>query len=151
MNATVIQLEGDAAALTFADASFEDEPGLGRQALDYWFECDVTLSTGTQEWTLHLKMIEPYRADMLCFFEQLAEAKDRCRLRWQSEYAELHFDVSTEEHGWASFAAEIWWPPDYEQREQMQFRVPTERLPSFTEQMRHFVRLDRGERLTASD
>ena len=52
---------------------------------------------------------------------------------------------------WASFDTEIWWPPASERREQMQFRVPTDRLPSFSEQLREFVRLERGVRLKMSN
>jgi hypothetical protein len=91
----MIQLEGDAASLTFADPSFHDERDLGSEGREYWFECEVTLSIGTKEWTLHLEMIEPYRADMLGFFEQIAKAEGS-PLRWESEYAELRFVVSVE-------------------------------------------------------
>jgi hypothetical protein len=142
----MIRLEGDAASLTFADPSFHDERDLGSEGRDYWFECEVTLSIGTQEWALHLEMIEPYRADMLGFFEQLAKSEGSL-LRWESEYAELHFEASVEEGDSALFETRIWWPPDYERREEMQFRVPTQRLPAFAEQLRGFVRLERGRRL----
>ena len=74
----------------------------------------MTLSIGTQEWTLHLEMIE---------------------------------QASVEEGDWALFETQIWWPPDYERREEVQFRVPTQRLPAFAEQLRGFVRLERGRRL----
>jgi hypothetical protein len=48
----MIELDGEAATLTFADPSFHGEAGLERDGVDYWFECDVKLSIGTQEWTL---------------------------------------------------------------------------------------------------
>jgi hypothetical protein len=77
-------------------------------------------------------------------------ARDVVRIMTGSEYAELHFEASVEEDDWALFETQIWWPPDYERREEMQFRVPTERLPAFAEQLREFVRLERGRPLKPS-
>ena len=143
----VVRLDGDDSALVFENAVFEDERSLGRYRRDYWFECDVTLAVAGEERVVHLEMIEPYREDMLGFFEQLAEAKAPSRHRWESEYAELHLDVVIADDGPATFDAEIWWPPDYERRERAQFQVATDQLPGFAERLREFVRLDQGERL----
>lgn len=114
-----------------------------------YFTCSALVETDGVEWPeIEFLMIEPYRADCLGYFEELARALREGRMgrsAWESEYSELRLVANLREQV-IRFDLRAWWSRrDEEQSGEL--TVPADGVARFAERMRSFLRLDEGRRL----
>lgn len=78
------------AVLWSSDATARIEFENGKLHAGDYFTCTVRVVIAGEEWDpIELEMIEPYREDMLGFFEQIAQGAARGwdgENRWESEF-----------------------------------------------------------------
>ena len=115
-----------------------------------YFACVETLELDGEERSVDVEMIGPYRADMLGFFEELAEqaAGWSGEKPWESESAEMR--VTARNSGDGVTILEVWirQPPTYEEEHKGILHVRSGELPRFDDRIRAFLRMERGERFT---
>jgi hypothetical protein len=135
--------------------------GPGYQALEFhtpvfsadgYFSCVATLIENGDESSTDVEMIEPYRYDMLGFFEEMAaEASGWPGTKeWRSEFATLMVAAVNADGGTVSFEVDARWPPDYEESRHLVLRLPAAELKELATKVRVFVDLPHGERLQAA-
>ena len=80
--------------LSFSGALFEAEPDTPG-ADTYWMDCVARLALEDVTAEVSVWMIEPYRQDMLGFFQELASVPERWlgRAEWESENGKVFLDV----------------------------------------------------------
>src|ERR671937_6592 len=69
------------------------------------FQCTGTFAIDGEEWSVELEVIDPYRADMLGFFEELAAGTAGWLgvKAWESEFAEMALAARNSGDGVAVF------------------------------------------------
>ena len=126
--------------LEFTDARF--------QRTD--FTCTATIESDGEEWSIGLDMIEPYRADMMAFFEELATDPVgwSSPKEWESEFAELSVRATRGgENGIVTLDVLMRWPPRYDDEQRATLVVRAVGLAQLAEAMRAFLRIE-GRRFT---
>jgi hypothetical protein len=134
--------------------------GPGYQALEFhtpvftshgFFSCVATLTEDGDQWSVDVEMIEPYRSDMLGFFEEMAVESSGWpgTKEWRSEFATLRVTAVTGGDGNVSLAVTAWWPPDYEETRQLGLSLPAGELKELATKVRVFLDLPHGERFRA--
>ena len=93
------------------------------------------------------RMIQPYREDMLGFFEEMAEEADGWEgsKRWRSEFAEMNIVATNEGSGIATLRIQIW-PPNEEWSAEETLDVSTESLTQAAASMKVLLGLKHGRR-----
>jgi hypothetical protein len=94
-------------------------------------------------WETKLGMIEPYRADMLGFFEDLGRVASRGwegERFWESEYAEMRVAAKAAGDGRVVFDVLLRWPPTYEEEKRATLAFPAEAVERAAERMHDFLR-----------
>ena len=97
-----------------------------------------------------MTMIEPYRFDMLGFFEGLASMPDDLlgSAEWDSENGEMQVEASGLSNGEFALRAELWWPETYtttERSERGAFIVAAPELVRFATSLAPFLRIPPGQ------
>jgi Family of unknown function (DUF6228) len=112
------------------------------------FKCLATIEANTDTYEVELDMIDPYRDDMLGFFEDMARHKRGWSgvMSWESEFAEMKLDVRNPEGGDVTFDVSMRWPPNYEDDWSGSLVVNADQLPRFAEAMRKLMGADGGSR-----
>lgn len=116
-----------------------------------YFTCTGLLALDGEEWLVEMEMIEPYRADMLGFFEEIADEAEAGWdgvKSWKSEFAELRVDATNDGRGVTVLHAFIRSTrPIGEEDEQSGVLVVANRaLVRVADEMRRFLRLPHGHR-----
>ena len=114
-----------------------------------YFSCTASVEANGEVWTVDLEMIEPYRADMLGFFEEIARSARRGwegGTRWESEYSEFHLDAYAKGDGEVALDVYMRWPPTYDEERQTRMMFAVEAVERYGERMRGFLRMERGRR-----
>src|SRR5690348_2569216 len=94
-------------------------------------------------------MIEPYRADMLGYFEEVADGANRGwegDNKWESEFSQLHLAATSTGAGDVTLRIYARWKPDYEDDRRGELIVPADAVARFAIRMRDFLRLESGSR-----
>jgi hypothetical protein len=117
------------------------------------FGCRFTLAIGGDEWSLDLVMIEPYTADMLGFFEEIAQpaAEWLEPKRWESEDGEVAITATHADTSAVQFRVRMRWPPEYEAEVVESLVVRRSELEDMARQMRSLVELPHGQRFWRVD
>lgn len=68
----------------------------------------ATIDFDGETWAIDLDMIEPYLADMVGFFEEIARPDWSGATRWQSEFQELAIEAAAAD-GLVELAVSVWW------------------------------------------
>jgi hypothetical protein len=81
------------------------------------FKCLATVEANSETYEVELEMINPYREDMLGFFEDMSSRHKRGWsgvMTWESEFAEMKLDVRNPDGGEVTVDVLMRWPPNYE-------------------------------------
>jgi len=115
---------------------------------DGYFSCVATLIEDSEESSTDVEMIEPYRYDMLGFFEEMAaEAAGWVGTKkWQSELATLSVAAVNADGHTVSFEVGARRPPDLEESLGLVLNLPTVELEELARKLRAFLDLPHGER-----
>jgi hypothetical protein len=117
---------------------------------DDYFTCTVRMVIDGEEWEpINLEMIEPYRADMLGFFEEIARGAARGwngENRWVSEFSQLHLTALSSGTETVTMRVYARWKPDYETERRGVMEVSPQAVERLGERMRHFLRMETGHR-----
>jgi hypothetical protein len=113
-----------------------------------YFTCTATLNLDGDEWSVGLDMIEPYRADMLGFFEELARDAPGWyeRKEWESEFDEISVLATPLGDEMVQLDIHIRWPPTYEDEKRGSLLVRADDLSQLANAMRSFLGLREGSR-----
>jgi hypothetical protein len=102
---------------------------------------------------IELQMIEPYRADMLAFFEELAQgaaAGWNGDNGWESEFSQLHLAATSDGEGEVTIRIFVRWAPNYDDERRGELSMRATDVERFGERMRKFLRLEHGDRFSGS-
>lgn len=111
------------------------------------FACVFTLSLNDEESEVELDQIDPYAAEMLGFFEEIArdaEGWTEPKL-WRSEFSEVHI-AATHRGSDVQLEILIRWPPLYERERRGVLIVRPGDLGPFAAQMRGLMHREHGHR-----
>jgi hypothetical protein len=105
------------------------------------FTCRATVVLDGEEWSVGLDMIEPYRAEMMGFFDELArEASGWAGEKaWSSEFAELELGATHDGADAVTFRFRIRWPPRYEEERDGSLVVRAQALDRLAAELRSFL------------
>ena len=129
--------------LSFSEARFEAEPGL-RGADAYWMDCLARLVVEDVVGEVSVVMIEPYRQDMLGFFQEFAAVPEDWvgRAKWGSENGEVFLEVEGYGSGPIVIQAELaWWTRSGQETRTSVFGVTPSDLKTFAASLPPFLRL----------
>jgi hypothetical protein len=95
-------------------------------------------------------MIEVYLIDMVGFFEEIAAASWTGRSRWQSEFAELTIDATSERDDHVRLDIRGWWShgDELDNERTCQLIVRRDALPQFGQRLRELTGATGTGRLT---
>jgi hypothetical protein len=143
-----VKLRSEASSPAVGEVAFSR----GKLESDGWFSCVASVEANGEMWEIELGMIEPYRADMLGFFEDLGRAASRGwegELLWESEYAEMRVEAKASGDGLVVLDMRLRWPPSYEEEKQATLSFSVEAVERAAERMHNFLRMERGSRFHA--
>ena len=105
------------------------------------------------EWLVEMEMIEPYRSDMLGFFEEMAsEAQTGWRgtRLWESEFSEMRVDATNDGGGLTTLGVLIHWmrPVGEEDERYGKLTIASAELTRVAHEMQRFLDLRSGSRFT---
>lgn len=121
----------------------------GKLEADGWFACVFATEADGETWEIELGMIEPYRADMLGFFEDLDRATVsgwEGELYWESEFAEVRIEAKLAAGADVVFDVLMRWPPRYEEERRATMAFRPADLQRLAGRMHDFLRMERGSR-----
>jgi len=138
------------AVLWSSDGTARIELENGTLHADDYFTCTVRVVIDDEEWDpIELEMIEPYRADMLGFFEEVARGAARGwdgENRWASEFSQFHLTTLSSGTGTVTMRVYARWKPGYEAERRGVMEVSSDAVEHFGERMGHFLRMEVGHR-----
>lgn len=108
-------------------------------------ECDVTAYAPSARHMTHLTMIEPYRADLLGFFTDLAKGVDHSR--WRAEHAEMSAEAVAKGDRYRLDIA-ILGPPPLSRDDRLSLSVTRWECRRFARDLKRFLRGDDPLRIT---
>src|SRR2546421_6863924 len=132
-----VKLRTAASSPTVGDVAFRR----GKLESDGWFSCVASVEANGEIWKIELGMIEPYRADMLGFFEDLGRAALQGwegELLWESEYAEMRVAANAAGEGLVVFDVLLRWPPSYEEEKRTTLAFTAGAVERAAERMHDF-------------
>lgn len=105
----------------------------------------ATIDYDGDTWAIELEMIEPFLADMIGFFDEIARPDWSGPTRWESEFQEVALSA-TGADGLAKLAFRIWWSraDELDNEREGELLVSREELPVFAEQLRELTQLKRA-------
>jgi hypothetical protein len=113
------------------------------------FKCLATVEANSETYEVELEMIDPYRRDMLGFFEDMGRHRRGWSgvMSWESEFAEMKLDVRNPDGGDVTVDVLMRWPPSYEDEWSGSLVVNADELPRAAEAMRKLMGAESGSRL----
>lgn len=107
----------------------------------------VTVEYDGELWAIDLDMINPYLADMLAFFDEIAEPDWSGRTRWESEFQELAIEAGAGADDQVNLAFSMWWSRGDELDNEREGKLVVRRgeLPQFAARLRELATLHRED------
>ena len=117
------------------------------------FKCLATIEANDQTYEVELEMIDPYRAAMRGFFEEIGRTARQGwpgEQRWESEFAELRICASSRGTGEVRFDVLMRWPPSYDDGWEGTMVFAAEAVERFAQRMKQLMRMELGSRFKRS-
>jgi hypothetical protein len=118
-----------------------------RRSRGGWFICTAAVEADGETWSTRLDMIDHYRAEMLAFFEDVAEEASagwEGELRWDSECGRMQILATASGDGHVQFRVSVSQRHGLDEK-RAQLTFATEAVERFGKDIRGFLRMTDGD------